>query len=134
MSNRSRGRVAAMIGVSMAAVGALGAFGVNSWARADTGYHYLVVQLKNPVESLWIVGPNVVSIPRGEEFDANKGFCVRGPLGAGPLTTPYRLQNLGRVKVISFSSRDCSGGAKMEKSAQVPGEDGTPYFTLNFDN
>jgi hypothetical protein len=131
MSSRPRGRMTAIIGVSVAAVGALGAFGVNSWARADSidaGYHRLVLNLKHPAQSIYILGKDAGA------SDFGQGFCVSGPLAAGLLSTPYRAQNLSTVKIIPSQSPHCDSGPGAETTAQVPGDDGILDFTINVDN
>ena len=127
MNNRSRKRMAAIIGVSVAA-GTLGAIGVNSSAWADnrspdSRVKTLVIQLQNPVGSLYINGTDERS------GGINNGFCVRGPLQAGEMTTPYRVQNLTWVKLTTFSDNDCTNGYLKEQQALVPGDD-NPYFTV----
>jgi hypothetical protein len=122
MRSRPRGRMAAMIGASLAVVGALGALGVNASASAAT-IHRLNVQLTNPVGSVFIsAGDATIG-------NTNNGFCVRGPLGAGTLNTPYRVEGLNRVKVVTFSSKDCTAGVLAEQNGLVPDDD-SPYYTI----
>jgi hypothetical protein len=130
MSTLSRRRVAAVIGVVVAAVGALGAWGVNSSAQAvPDGTHILVIRLAAPAQSIWVIGSSesVVS-------PIKQGFCMTGPFLGGPLTTPYLVRNLSIVTINAFNSRDCGDGYEAGLHAQVPSNDGNFYFTVDVNN
>jgi len=94
-------------------------------AMAD---HRLMIKLDGPAtQSLFIVGDAYSN-------DIGNGRCITKPWNGFPrgwYSTPYVLADRSRVKVIAFTSGNCTAGYRREQQMRVP-EDGLTnvYVTL----
>lgn len=101
-----------------------GAFAAASWE----GYgHKLRIKLDgSATKSIWVVG----TAAPGWENDKLNG-CVRltNP-PRGWMETAFVLKNGSSLKVLAFSSTDCTNGLRRERRMTVPGADGLAFVYM----
>jgi len=99
---------------------ASGAWANRWWGSA----HQLYIKMDGPAtKSFMVVGSLAEAYP-----NSTIGTCITKRAPNGWMPTGYVLKNGSRVKVLAFSSPDCTAGLRREKLGTVPKEDGLDYY------